>query len=525
MAKKHEVVIIGGGHNGLTVAAYLAKAGVDVCVVEALPYIGGGVASAELATPGFKMDPCSVWHGVIQANPLILNDELGLISKFGLKYINPMNQFTVLFPDDSYITLHRDIDKTCESIAKFSAHDAEAYKKFYVWAAKILSILSQGMFNPPAPFGSMVSLLDQSEDGRALLRSLMVSGVDICNEWFESPELKSTLTKFIAEALVSPKTKGTGFILFAFIPLTHKYGGSIPVGGSGALSESMKKCILHYGGTVLTNSVVEKVIVTSGIAKGVMLKGGEEIFATKAVVSNLNAKQIPDLIGKENVPETYALNLRNLKLSSHRSICQGYAVHEAPNYTAGDEVNESFFVELAVSPYEKYLRHYDDMEYGYMHVDMPAVCCQSKLDPTRAPKGKHTVHLFHYAPYDLAEGGPSRWDEIREEVADGILATLQKQTTNMGADNIIGRTIETPLDLERRNPAMIGGDYSHLGRELTQMLGNRYLPGWGYKTPVEKFWMCGPSCHPGGGVNGGGRAAVQPLMEDLGIDFENVIGK
>ncbi len=525
MASSHEVVIIGGGHNGLTVACYLAKAGVDVCVVEALPYIGGGVVSTESAAPGFKTDLCAVWHGVIQANPLILNDELGLLSKFGLKYINPENQFSVLFPDDTYITLYRDVDKTCESIAKFSDHDAEAYKKFHDWAGKLLDILSQGMFNPATPFGTMVSLLDQSEEGRDLLRSLMISGVDICDDWFESPELKSALTKFCAEALVSPKAKGTGLILFAFIPLTHKYGGAIPVGGSGALSEAMEKCILHYGGTILTYSAVEKVIVSSGEAKGVVVKGGEEILASKAVISNLNAKMIPSLVGKQNVPETYTKNLRTLKFSAHRAICQGYALYEPPNFTAGVEVNASFFIEFAIRPYERYLRHYDDMEYGYIPVDMPVVCCQTRLDPTRAPQGKHTMYLFHYAPYDLADGGASKWDEIRQEIADAILGTLQKQTTNMGTENIIGRAIETPLDLERRNPAMIGGDYSHIGRELSQMMGNRYLPSWGYKTPVDKFWMCGPSCHPGGGVTGGGRAAVQPVMEDLGIDFEKVIGQ
>ena len=525
MGRSHEVVIIGGGHNGLTVACYLAKAGVDVCVVEALPKVGGGVITIEPVAPGFKMDPCSVWHGVIQANPLILNDELDLISRFGLEYINPQNQFSVLFPDNRNITLYRDVDKTCETIARFSAHDAEAYKKFHDWAAKQLDILAQGLFNPAVPFSSMVSLFDQSEEGRSLLRSLMVSGVDICNDWFESIELKSALTKFCAEALVSPRAKGTGLILFAFIPLTHKYGGAIPVGGSGALSEAMERCILHYGGILLTNSPVEKVMVSSGEAKGVVLKGGEEILATKAVISNLNAKQIPALIGQENVSETYAKNLDNLILSAHRAICMGYALHEPPNFIAGEEVNESFFTEFSPETYEKFLRNFDDMEYGYVPVDMPVVSCQTRLDPTRAPEGKHSMYLFHYAPYDLADGGASRWDEIREETADAVLATVQKQTTNMGADNIIGRFIETPLDLERRNPAMIGGDYSHLGRELSQMMGNRYLPGWGYKTPVEKFWMCGPSCHPGGGVSGGGRAAVQPVMEALGIDFEEVVNK
>ncbi len=525
MAKKHEVVIIGGGHNGLTVAAYLAKAGVDVCVVEALPYIGGGVASAELATPGFKTDPCSVWHGVIQSNPLIRNDELDLQSKFGLEYINPERQLSVLFPDDSYISIHRNVDKTCETIAKFSDHDADAYKRFHEWSVKLLDVLIEGLFNPPPTFGKLFSLLEQSDEGRSLIRSLMISGVDICDDWFESPELKIALTKFCAEDLISPRTKGTGFVIFSFIPLMHKYGGGIAVGGSGALSEAMGRCILHYGGTILTSSPVESVIVTSGEAKGIVFKGGEEILAEKAVISNLHAKQIPLLVGAENVPETYAKNLRNLNLSSHRSICTGYALHEAPNFTGGNELNESCTVTFATRSYEEFLRIYDDYEYGYTHIEMPIITCQTRIDPTRAPSGKHTMHLFHHEPYELADGGAAKWDEIGEEIADGILSTLQKQTTNMGADNIIGRWIETPVGLERRNPAMIGGDYNHIGRYLHQMMGNRYLSGWDYKTPVERLWMCGPSTHPGGSVCGGGRAAVQAVMEELGIDFEKVISK
>jgi phytoene dehydrogenase-like protein len=133
------------------------------------------------------------------------------------------------------------------------------------------------------------------------------------------------------------------------------------------------------------------------------------------------------------------------------------------------------------------------------------------------------MYLLQYAPFSLAEGGAAKWDEIREEVADAILGAVQKRTTNMSSDNIIGRAIETPLDLCRRDPAAIAGDYQHLGMLLSQTMGNRYLPGWNYRTPIERFWMCGASCHPGGGVMGGGRAAVQPVMEDMGIDFEKII--
>jgi len=525
MSRKHEVVIIGGGHNGLTVASYLARAGVDVCLLEALPYTGGGVISPRTVAPGFKMDICSIWHGFIQANPLILHDELELQSKFGLRYLTSENQFSVLFPDDSHINLYRDVDRTCQSIAKFSEKDAEAYRRFYLWAERMLDMLTGGMFNPPPPFGTFISLLDQTHEGRVLLRSLMVSALDICEEWFESDELKVALTKFSAESGISPQTQGSGIVLFLFIPLTHKYGGAIPKGGSGALSEAMERCILHHGGTILTERTVERVLVSGGRAAGVRLRGGEEILATKAVVSNLHARQIVDLVGAESLPMEFVGQLRQLRRSEYGAISQGYALREAPRYKAGDEVSDALFVEFATLPMEKFLRGFDDYRYGYVHMDMPAAGCQTRIDPSRAPEGRHTLHLFHYAPFELARGGAARWDEIRQEVANGILSTLQQRTLNMGSDNLICRLVETPLDLARRNPAMIAGDYNHIGMFLSQQLGNRYLPGWGYRTPIEDLWMCGPSCHPGGGVTGGGRAAVQPLLESLGIDFAKVIGR
>ncbi len=525
MSRSHEVVIIGGGHNGLTVAAYLAKAGVDVCVIEALPYVGGGVISPELAAPGFKTDLCSIWHGFIQANPLIRDDELGLQAQFGLKYLTNEHQFSVLFPDDSHLDFYRDVDRTCESISRFSAKDAEAYRRFCGWSMQVLDLIAGGMFNPPPPFGAFVNALEQTSEGRNLLRAMMVSALDIVNEWFESEPLRVALTKFSAEANVAPQTMGTGLVLFLFIPLTHKYGGAIPQGGSGALSEAMERCIRHHGGTIRTESPVASVRIAAGEASGVILRSGEEIGATRAVISNLHARQLVSLVAPAPLPEDFVGQLGRLKRSQYGAVSQALALREAPRYRAGADVDGAMFVELAPSSLEPFLRAFDDFQYGYPHAEMPAASCQTRLDPSRAPSGQHTLHLFHYAPFELARGGAAAWDGQRREVADRILGTLQARTTNMGEANLIGRAIETPLDLSRRNPAMIDGDFNHIGMFANQQLGNRYLPGWGYRTPVERLWMCGPSCHPGGGVTGGGRAAVQPVMEALGIEFASVIGR
>ena len=224
MGRKHEVVIVGGGHNGLTAACYLAKGGVDVCVVEALPYTGGGVISPELAAPGFKTDISSVWHLLIQGNPLIRNDEVGLISKFGLKYIDvePRPQSVILFPDDSYLPIYKDIDKTCKAMAKFSQHDADLYHQFHDSAMQSFNMLLEGMYSPAIPFGAFASVLDQSPDGRDLLRMLMISADDVIDDWgFEDDHIKSAITRPASELMLSPATKGTGTCMLMVIPFMH----------------------------------------------------------------------------------------------------------------------------------------------------------------------------------------------------------------------------------------------------------------------------------------------------------------
>jgi phytoene dehydrogenase-like protein len=229
-------------------------------------------------------------------------------------------------------------------------------------------------------------------------------------------------------------------------------------------------------------------------------------------------------VGEKNLPGAFVNNLKNLKFSPFEAIRVGCAIHEAPKYTAGTEFEKSVLLEYAPRNYEEYLRSFHQLELGYMPYNIPCSSTMTLMDPTRAPKGKHTFYLYSYAPYEL-EGDASKWHEKKHEVEEGLLATVRKHTTNMGPENIIAIDTETPLDLEERNPAMIRGDFCHLGMTLSQEMGNRYLPGWNYKTPVKNFWMCGPSTHPGIGVTGGGRAAVQAIMDDFGIDFDKVIRK
>ncbi|HOT24648.1 MAG TPA: NAD(P)/FAD-dependent oxidoreductase, partial [Thermoleophilia bacterium] len=205
---EHDVLVLGAGHNGLVAAAYLAKAGVDVGVVEARDFVGGGAQTRENTLPGFKQETDAVAHVLIQANPLITNDELGLKSKYGLEYIYPDVQFANVFPDGSYFCSYADIDRTCESIARISPRDGEAYKQFYEYSKGVLDFLLASLFSPCPPFGQIVAMLDSTPEGQEVLRALLMSSWDIVNEYFYDERVKAGLLKLANEPMMFPEAKG-----------------------------------------------------------------------------------------------------------------------------------------------------------------------------------------------------------------------------------------------------------------------------------------------------------------------------
>lgn len=522
---EHDVVIAGGGHNGLIVGAYFAKAGLDVCVVERQDKVGGGAITREWTLPGFKHDMASMIHMTIQANPLIHRDELELQSKYGLRYIFPDPACAIIFPDQKALVLYQDMDRTCESIAQFSRKDAEAYPQFCEHAKMILKTGAVSMFSPAAPFGRLVSFMDSSDGGREYLRTILSSTWDLACELFESEQMRVALARFASEVMIGPREKGTGVYMFGF-PHFQTWKVAIPEGGSGALSDSLAACIQDKGGTIRVSSPIKAINVEGGEAKGVILESGEEVLAKKAIVSNLNVKQLfLQMLDPKDLPPDFPKKVRRIEQSSFMALHQAVALNEAPKYKAGEAVDECFLIEI--SPFqEEFLRIFEEFVYGIPSTKMPLLGVGTIADPTRAPEGKHTLYLYHYEPYNLKDGGPTKWNEIKEELADGIMDTVREHCTNMGPENVLGRYLFSPYDIEQYNPAMVQGDIMHIGAFLTQYFSNRPLPGWGhYKTPVKKLYMCGASTHPGAGITGGGRAATEAIMEDLGIDFRKMIKK
>ena len=522
----YDVIVIGAGANGLFAGAYMAKAGQKVLVLESRGSFGGGVSTAEVVAPGFRHDLHSATHIVIQGNPVIRNDELQLISKFGLKYIYPDGVFSTIFDDQTSIVTYADLDRTCQSIAKISSRDAEAYRRFVEKGRETLPLLVSGLYVPPVPQGAFWALLDQSPQGRELMRIMQCSMLDIVNEWFESDKLKVHMLKFAAETLVGPEEKGTGMILYSFPGFVHSYRPGIPVGGSGALSEALVRCLQHHGAELRGDALVEKVLTQGGRAVGVRLKGGEVIGAKTAVIGQIHPHLLGDMV--DGLDPRLVANAKRTHPASFVLSSAHFALNEPPKYFAGDEPGNVALANFAPASLERYRRIFDDFKYGDISRDqIIAAHVNSNHDPSRAPKGKATLSLFGFAPFELRDGGAAAWDERKAQEGEVLYKAYKHYVSNLDSANVIGWTFETPLDVQRYSPTFQGGDVGGVGKFFYQIGGHRPTPELSqYAVPgVERLYLAGTFMHPPGGVTGGGRATAIKMMGDLGMDFDKVVAR
>jgi phytoene dehydrogenase-like protein len=353
-----------------------------------------------------------------------------------------------------------------------------------------------------------------------MLRMLMMSYLDVVDEWFESPKVKAALARWVSEILAAPEDGGTGAFLLMMVPVIHRYGLGFAVGGSGSLTTALTRAFEELGGTVRTGVAVDRFVFTGDRVTGVVLSSGEEIVAERAVVADLNIKQLPEMVG-HRFGEAWEAKVRRIKPAGFALLAGHLALSEAPIFTAGSEVGSAGLQEIAV-PLTELRQTFDGLKYGRPASTIPSIAVASAWDPTRAPAGRHTLYLLSYAPLELAEG---TWDERKEELFDDVFATFCALTTNMGPDKVLGRVVESPVDGERFNAAWPGGDPGHLGQQLFQFMGYRPLPNMGYRLPAEGFYLVGPSTHPGSGVTGGARAGAQAILADLGFDFAAVVGE
>ncbi len=520
MSSQFDVIVVGGGSNSLTAAAYLAKIGKKVVVLEKNDHCGGGVVSMSPA-PGFINDPHAVALVTGVANPAISADELGLLSKFGLELFYAETPFSTVFDDGTGLQTHVDLDKSCQSIARFSTKDAETYRKFVYECREFLPLILKGFYTPPLPFGGFVSLLEQNARGRKLVTAMLESAYDVTESLFESPELKMHILKWAGELMIHPETKGTGLVPFLLMGIAHDFRMAGVKGGTQNLTKAIERAITHHGGVIRLNADVTKINISGGRATGVTLADGEVVNARDAVVANIHPWDLGTYL--EGIDPQVVENARKVKLSSHGAINQQIALSEAPIWKAGAEYAPSMLVECIERDMTAMRMKFDEYKYGRMtreHLS-PLIAIQSNHDQTRCPPGKATMYLYHFAPLELEKGGLQGWDAIKEEVGGWVFDEMSKYTTNIDRSKVIGWHIESPLDHHRHSKMMRNGDIFGIGTFASQFLGRRPTPELAqYKVPgLDGFYLAGSTQHPGGTVTLGGRATAMKMLMDWKVDL------
>ena len=522
---KYDVVALGAGHNGLVAAAYLAKAGKKVLLLERNPWPGGGVQTRQLNAPGWWHDVHSSVHIMIQGNPLIREDELGLFAKFGLRYNYSDVPYASVFPDHTSLITYKDLDRSCAEIAKFSPKDAETYRAFAQKSMAFLPMFASGLYSPPLPMGGFVAMLDQSEEGREILDIMQRSCLDIANALFESDRLKVHLLKLVSENLQLPDELGTGMGIFLMPGIIHQWGVSQPVGGSGKLTEALVRCIEHHGGEVRCNAEVRKVIVSGGRATGLETADGERFMAKDGVIAALHPHKLRKFV--EGVEEGVLRRAERTTLSTFSLFVSHYALNEQAVLRAGPEPRTATMLEYQQTErLEELLDDYDALRRGRLP-DRLLIggSDESYADPTRVPAGKGMFHGIMFAPYKLNGAPGSAWDEAKEAIGDRVLEHYRRYVSNLTSDNIVERTLQSPVDHERHSPnSMVGGDVHGVAPFFYQTVGHRPTPDLGqYTVPgVDRLYLVGPFQHPGGGVYGAGRATAIRMFDDFSMDFGRV---
>jgi len=527
MTSRYDVIVIGAGHNGLVNAAYLARAGLKVLVLERREIVGGATVTEEVF-PGFKYSVFSYVVSILR--PEIIQDlEL---PRHGLTLL-PLPSTLTPLPNGDYLYRDDDHYRTLREISRHSPRDAEAYEQYghamYFMAKAIKPILRMAPSDPTsldprelkrlADLGSHFLGLDEG-NLHTLIKLMTMSSADFLEEWFETEPLKATMSASgIIGTFMGPRSPGTAYVLL------HHYMGEIDgvyrawgfaKGGTGGLAEAISSSARAFGAEIRTDSPVVAVTTRGDKATGVALEDGTELQA-KRVVSSLDpVRTFMELVPTDLLPAELVADIRRFRIRGSSGKVN-LALDAAPEFTCWPGQGPHLRGAISISPSIDYLeRAYDQAKYGeFSHRPFIDIVIPSMIDPDMAPPGKHVMSCFvQYAPYQLAAGD---WETRREEFGDAVIDTLSEYIPNL-KDILLHRQVLTPLDIERIT-GLSEGNIFQGELDLSQLFFLRPAAGYAkYRTPIRGYYQCGSGTHPGGGITGApGRLAALEILKDLGL--------
>jgi len=525
MGSTRDVVIIGGGHNGLVTAFYLAKAGYKPLVLERRPQPGGAAITQEFH-PGFRCSTLA--HSAGPLRPDIVRDMQ--LEKQGLKLISPDVATVSLSPDGRALTLYRNLEKSAQEISKFSQKDAARYPEFQQTLSKISKVIAEALALTPPDIDhpSKGDLWGMLQTGRAirnlgkkdmyrLLRWGPMAVADLVAEYFETELLRATIAaRGIFGTFLGPWSAGTSLVLLIRAAGDAHASGlaSFAEGGAGAITQAMAAAATEAGAEIRSNAEVIEVTVGNGVASGVVLSSGEEINA-QAIISNADPKRtLLKLVDPMHLSPDFVMKLQHYRMPGTVAKVN-LALSGLPKFTALKENDEALSGRILIAPEIDYLeRAFDESKYGnfskqpYLEVAIPTVG-----DPSLAPAGKHVMSIYmQYAPFKLKN---SDWEKQRVALGDTVVKTLTRYAPNL-PELILTHQIITPQDLEDVY-GLTNGHIFHGELALDQFFTMRPMLDWAkYNTPIKNLYLCGSGTHPGAGLTGGsGANAAREILKEL----------
>ena len=517
LEKTYDGIIIGAGHHGLILGTYLARAGLDILLVDRRLTYGGGLCTREVTLPGFYHNLHSINHFHISETPWF--KDLNLDER--VSYITPRYEFGQAHLDGSALVLGRDLEESVANIARFSKKDAATFREWNRKAEKITrEIFLPERYAEPLPKQEREALLSRTALGREFLEVSNRQPLDVVRELFENQHVQllflfkvSLFGTWLVDTL--SKTSPMGSVIRAF---DLESGYQLCQGGSFNLARGLMEAFISAGGAFQPQVDIDRIVIENGKATGITLADGRTVRARQFVASTLDVHQTFErLVGREQLPAAFLQKLDGFQYTAWSLFGLHLALNESPRFAAekfDPNINRAMKWSIGAETMEDLFSAHQDVQAGRVpKLVQFGSGPLSLLDPTQAPPGKHTTYCWHVMPLDPDLGGQS-YENFKEEFSDRIIECFARYCPNMTRENILGRYVYTGREYVEEMINMRGGDIFMGAFNAEQVMYNHF----GYRSPIPNLYNAGSAGHPGGAISGGaGYISAGIIANDLGL--------
>ena len=522
MAQKYDVIIIGGGPNGLEVGAYLSKAGQKVLLLEKRFEVGGGLATEEVTLPDFFHNTHAIYHMMVDYAPVYQDLKF---EEYNVKHIHPQLQWAMPLKDGKCLCIYTDVEKTCASMAQFSKKDADSYRQMHREFRELVdAFIAPATFTLSVPAPLQAAKLELTEIGRKVTAFSEKTPEEAVKERFENDHVRTLMLYICCHWGLDYNQSGVGYLIPLYLDRATAY--RLVAGGSHRISNALLKRYFENKGQVRTSAQIKRIIMENGAAKGVELEDGTQYMADKAIISTIDTHQtFLKYVGEKNLDKDFVEMIKIWQWEKWSLFDVHLAMAQPPNFKAAasnPEINKAFIYLLGYENSGDLINHWETMRTG----GMPAspgfnACFPSVHDPYQAPPGKCSGLISQMAPFDLKDGGSEKWLNLKfkEERAEKQIALLGQYAPNVTKDNVLWTYLTTPADIQNKFANMVRGGYKQGQYHPLQMGFLRPNQECSqHKTPVKNLYLGGSSVYPGGCVIWGpGYNCANVVAEDFGI--------